>query len=97
MGRGVDNDRKKVKAELKREVTSYSSNYNTQSSKKTRTSIKNAITNSPIELAENQHKLYKTIKNSTFTVVQGPAGTSSSSGSRNRGSQRVWVRGNRRR
>lgn len=30
----------------------------------------------PVQLTDKQNELYKTIRNSTFTIVQGPAGTS---------------------
>jgi len=36
---------------------------------------KNTLLQSGIELTPRQHELYKIIRNNTFTIVQGPAGT----------------------
>lgn len=65
------NSRTQSKDELKKEVKEYNSK------PKTKLSIKKEdIDNSGVELTPKQHELYKAIRNNTFTIVQGPAGTS---------------------
>ena len=64
------NDRPSAKDELKKEVKEYNSK------PKAKISLsKNDISSANIELSPKQHELYKTIRNNTITLVQGPAGT----------------------
>jgi len=61
----------KSKADLKDEVSSYNQRENRKLTLK-----KSNIEKSGIELTPKQHELYKMIRNNTFSIVQGPAGTS---------------------
>lgn len=71
MTKGKDqNNRTQVKDELRKEVKEYNNKT------KTRMGIKKEeIAKAGIELTPRQHELYKTIRNNTITLVQGPAGT----------------------
>ncbi len=73
--RKEQNTRAQEKDELKREVREYNNNNNGKT--KSKISIKKEeIERAQIILTPKQQELYKSIRNNTFTVVQGPAGTS---------------------
>lgn len=64
-------ERKNIKQELKEEVKTYN-----QKTNRNMSDLKHEFEKNNIELTEKQHELYKCIRNNTFTMVQGPAGTS---------------------
>ena len=63
--------RSESKSDMKNEVSSYNQRGNRKLSLK-----KEDIERSNIFLTDKQRELYKMIRNNTFTIVQGPAGTS---------------------
>jgi phosphate starvation-inducible PhoH-like protein len=69
--------RSSQKSQSSREIEEEIKNYNLDKSVKRRPSLtKESFQNNGIRLTDKQNELYKGIRNSTMTVVHGPAGTS---------------------
>lgn len=69
--------RSSQKSQSSREIEEEIKNYNLDKSVKRRPSLtKESFQNNGIRLTDKQNDLYKGIRNSTMTVVHGPAGTS---------------------
>jgi phosphate starvation-inducible PhoH-like protein len=69
--------RSSQKSQSSREIEEEIKNYNLDKSVKKRSSLtKESFQNNGIRLTDKQNDLYKGIRNSTMTVVHGPAGTS---------------------